>query len=90
MWYTRSEAQRRYTFFFSSTSLAGAFGGLLASAIGNSKSCAPRPPARRVLTADIAPVDGLRGFRGWRWIFIIEGSLSVVVCLVFLFTFPSL
>lgn len=34
MWYKRSEAQRRYSFFFSSTSLAGAFGGLLASAIG--------------------------------------------------------
>lgn len=34
MWYKRSEAQRRYTFFFSSTTLAGAFGGLLASAIG--------------------------------------------------------
>lgn len=34
MWYRRHEAQKRYTFFFASTSLAGAFGGLLASAIG--------------------------------------------------------
>jgi len=34
MWYKRSEAQRRYSFFFGSTTLAGAFGGLLASAIG--------------------------------------------------------
>lgn len=34
MWYKRSEAQRRYSFLFSSVSLAGAFGGLLASAIG--------------------------------------------------------
>ena len=34
MWYKREEAQKRYSFFFSSTSLAGAFGGLLASAIG--------------------------------------------------------
>lgn len=34
MWYKREEAQRRYTFFFSSTTLAGAFGGLLAAAIG--------------------------------------------------------
>ena len=34
MWYKRSEAQKRYTLFFSSTQLAGAFGGLLASAIG--------------------------------------------------------
>ena len=37
MWYRRHEAQKRFTFFFSSTSLAGAFGGLLASAIGKSK-----------------------------------------------------
>lgn len=36
MWYKRSEAQKRFSLFFSSTSLAGAFGGLLASAIGKS------------------------------------------------------
>ena len=34
MWYRRHEAQRRYSFFFNSTTLAGAFGGLLAAAIG--------------------------------------------------------
>lgn len=33
-YYRREEAQKRYSFFFSSTSLAGAFGGLLATAIG--------------------------------------------------------
>ena len=33
-WYLRTEAQRRYSFFFSSTTLAGAFAGLLAAAIG--------------------------------------------------------
>lgn len=48
MWYRRHEAQKRYSFFFSSTTLAGAFGGLLASAIGK--------------------MDGVRGYRGWRWI----------------------
>ena len=35
MWYKRSEAQKRYTIFFSSTQLAGAFGSLLATTIGN-------------------------------------------------------
>lgn len=55
MWYKRSEAQKRYSFFFGSTSLAGAFGGLLASAIGK--------------------MDGMRGYHGWRWIFIL-GMLS--------------
>lgn len=34
MWYRRHEAQRRYSFFFNSTTLAGAFGSLLAAAIG--------------------------------------------------------
>lgn len=34
MWYRREESQKRFTFFFLSTALAGAFGGLLASAIG--------------------------------------------------------
>ncbi|KAK3357219.1 major facilitator superfamily domain-containing protein [Lasiosphaeria hispida] len=69
MWYRRDEAQKRFSLFFSSTSLAGAFGGLLASAIGK--------------------MDGMRGFRGWRWIFILEGVLTFVIGLVFLFTFPS-
>ncbi|ROV98399.1 hypothetical protein VMCG_07091 [Cytospora schulzeri] len=69
MWYKRGEAQKRFTFFFSSTSLAGAFGGLLASAIGK--------------------MDGMRGYSGWRWIFIIEGCLTFVICIVFVFIFPS-
>lgn len=69
MWYKRSEAQRRYSFFFSSTTLAGAFGGLLASAIGK--------------------MDGLRGYHGWRWIFILEGVLTCVVAAVFVFLLPS-
>ncbi|KAI0168493.1 major facilitator superfamily domain-containing protein [Pestalotiopsis sp. NC0098] len=69
MWYKRSEAQKRYSLFFSSTSLAGAFGGLLASAIGK--------------------MDGIRGYSGWRWIFILEGVLTVVVAFIFFFFFPS-
>lgn len=69
MWYRREDSQRRYSFFFSSTSLAGAFGGLLASAIGK--------------------MDTMRGYLGWRWIFIIEGSVSFLICFIFLFTFPS-
>ncbi|KAK7987979.1 hypothetical protein PG989_008294 [Apiospora arundinis] len=69
MWYKRDESQKRYSLFFSSTSLAGAFGGLLASAIGK--------------------MDGMRGYHGWRWIFIFEGTLTAVIGVVFLFTFPS-
>jgi len=69
MWYKRTEAQRRYSFFFSSTTLAGAFGGLLAAAIGK--------------------MSGLRGYAGWRWIFILEGVLTCVVAILFFFILPS-
>jgi MFS family permease len=69
MWYKRSEAQRRYSFFFSSTTLAGAFGGLLASAIGK--------------------MSGMRGYAGWRWIFILEGVLTCVVAIMFFWVLPD-
>ncbi|CCM05660.1 uncharacterized protein FIBRA_07890 [Fibroporia radiculosa] len=65
MWYKRAEAQKRYTFFFCSVTLAGAFGGLLASAIGK--------------------MDGMRGYRGWRWIFILEGVATCVISLLLSF-----
>ncbi|KAI1393752.1 MFS general substrate transporter [Hypoxylon trugodes] len=69
MWYKRNESQKRYSLFFTSTSLAGAFGGLLASAIGK--------------------MQGVRGYNGWRWIFILEGTLTCVVAIIFFFVFPS-
>jgi len=69
MWYKRSEAQRRYSFFFSSTTLAGAFGGLLAAAIGK--------------------MSGVRGYLGWRWVFILEGLLTCVVAITFFFCLPD-
>ncbi|KJZ79475.1 hypothetical protein HIM_00944 [Hirsutella minnesotensis 3608] len=69
MWYRRHEAQKRYSFFFNSTTLAGAFGGLLAAAIGK--------------------MSGLRGYSGWRWIFLIEGSITVVVSCFFFFLLPD-
>lgn len=58
MWYRREEAQRRYSFFFSSTCLAGGFSGLIAAGIWN--------------------LNGSRGLEGWRWIFIIEGAITVL------------
>ena len=58
MWYRREEVQKRYTLFFSSTTLAGGFGGLLASAIGK--------------------MDGMRGYRGWRWIFILGACFIAI------------
>jgi MFS family permease len=68
-WYLRTEAQRRFSFFFCSTTLAGAFAGLLAAAIGK--------------------MDGVAGYKGWRWIFILEGLLTCVVSFAFFFILPD-
>ncbi|KAL4879875.1 major facilitator superfamily domain-containing protein [Aspergillus karnatakaensis] len=69
MWYKRCEAQKRYSLFGSSTILAGAFGGLLASAIGK--------------------MDGIRGYRGWRWVFILEGVATCLIAVVLFFFIPD-
>jgi MFS family permease len=57
-WYKKEESQKRFTVFWCSVIIAGAFGGLLASAI--------------------AEMDGLRGLRNWRWIFILEGIGTIL------------
>jgi len=64
-WYTRAEAQKRYSFFFSSTSLAGAFGGLIAYGMNT--------------------IDMQRGLEGWRWLFIVEGSITAFCGLLLFF-----
>lgn len=69
MWYKQEESQRRFSIFFSSVTLAGAFGSLLASGIEN--------------------MDGIRGKAGWRWIFILEGLLTMVLALISYFVIPD-
>ena len=69
MWYKRAEAQKRFSFFFSSTSLAGAFGGLIAAGINH--------------------IDGKFGHRAWRWIFIIEGTITMFFAIVLFFGIPD-
>jgi sugar phosphate permease len=65
MYYKRYETQWRLTIFFSSSILAGAFGGLFAYALSN--------------------MNGVGGYSGWRWIFIIEGLITVIVAIAFKF-----
>ncbi|KAI0685417.1 major facilitator superfamily domain-containing protein [Cytidiella melzeri] len=55
--------------FFGGAALAGAFGGVLAYAIGK--------------------MDGIGGKRGWQWIFILEGLLTVVVSVVAYWIVPT-
>jgi hypothetical protein len=86
-WYRRHEAQKRYSFFFSSTTLAGAFGGLLAAAIGEMDGLEGYAGWRwvqcrlkyihynKILTAS--------------QIFILEGALTVAVSFAFFFLLPD-
>jgi MFS family permease len=69
MWYRRYEAQKRYSAFGCSTILAGAFGGLLASALGK--------------------MDGIGGYGGWRWVFIIEGAATCLMAVIVFFALPD-
>ncbi|KZT28361.1 MFS general substrate transporter [Neolentinus lepideus HHB14362 ss-1] len=69
MWYRREESQKRYTIFFASASLSGAFSGLLASAIGK--------------------MDGLRGYHGWRWVFILEGVATCIFSIIWFYIIPD-
>ena len=62
LWYCRHECGFRTALFFSATTLAGAFGGLLARAISE--------------------MHGIGGHPGWAWIFILEGSLTIIVAIV--------
>lgn len=68
-WYTRGEAQKRFSFFFGSATLAGAFGGVLGYGIGK--------------------MNGIRGYSGWRWLFILEGLLTIVIAVVWFWTLPD-
>ena len=69
-WYTRKELAHRIAWFYSGTSLANAFGGLIgAGVLGN--------------------LSGARGISGWRWLFIIEGTITCAVAIVAFFVLPN-
>lgn len=38
--------------------------------------------SRQLLAYAIAQMDGIQGYSGWRWIFIIEGLVTVVVAVI--------
>ncbi|KAL8286668.1 hypothetical protein RQP46_004196 [Phenoliferia psychrophenolica] len=61
MLYRRDEMALRMGIVYSSASLSGAFGGLLATGLNR--------------------MNGVAGYAGWRWIFLIEGIMTIVVAL---------
>ncbi|KAF5385636.1 hypothetical protein D9757_005518 [Collybiopsis confluens] len=69
VYYVRNDRRARVAIFFGGAALAGAFGGILAFAIGK--------------------MEGIGGRRGWQWIFILEGLLTILVSLLAYFIVPS-
>ncbi|KAI8634501.1 allantoate permease [Xylariaceae sp. FL1651] len=61
-WYTRAEMAHRIAWFYSGSSLANAFGGLIGAGV-------------------LSNLSGAHGISGWRWLFIIEGSITVGIAL---------
>ncbi|KAI0147036.1 allantoate permease [Xylariaceae sp. FL1272] len=69
-WYTRAEMAHRIAWFYSGSSLANAFGGLIGAGV-------------------LANLSGAHGIAGWRWLFIIEGSITVGVALLSTLILPN-
>lgn len=63
---------KRFAFLYSTVSLTGAFGGLLATAINS--------------------LDGSHGIAGWRWIFVVEGVITIcfgLLAFIFMSNYPD-
>lgn len=69
-WYTRGEMAYRIAWFYSGSSLANAFGGLIGAGV-------------------LSNLSGAHGISGWRWLFIIEGTITIGVALLATMILPN-
>lgn len=65
----RKRCAKRICLLYMSSTLSGAFGGLIAYGIQT--------------------MGDQRGIAAWRWLFIIEGAISIVICGIAWFTLPN-
>ena len=65
--------QVRIAYFYAGASLSGAFGGLLSSALIHLDGMGVQSRT----FAKLKPLTA-KGVAGWRWIFIIEGLMTIV------------
>ncbi|KAI1736409.1 allantoate permease [Xylaria scruposa] len=69
-WYTRGEMAHRIAWFYSGSSLANAFGGLIGAGV-------------------LSNLSGAHGISGWRWLFIIEGTITIGIAILSTFILPN-
>jgi hypothetical protein len=83
-WYKRSELGFRIAIFFSAATLAGAFGAYNSFCPKENGLTAPNNdiPSGGLLAAALHNMNGVAGRPGWAWIFIVEGSLTIVVACI--------
>ena len=69
MFYNKKSVSLRNAYFYGTSAIAGALGGLVAYAIGE--------------------LDGAGGWRGWRWIIVINGIPTVLTAFLVPFVLPN-
>ncbi|CAK7200940.1 hypothetical protein SEUCBS139899_003640 [Sporothrix eucalyptigena] len=81
LYYTRYEYQKRLSILFCGNLTASAFGPLLAYAIGKGIAGAQTVNPKNSTTNAVSSIAP-NGFKGWRWVFIVEGSVTAAIGLL--------
>lgn len=80
MYYRRHELQFRVSIFFCASILSGAFSGVSSKFTLSSSPHTDIKP--QLLAYAVGLMNGLANTAGWRWIFIIEGTATVVIAII--------
>jgi sugar phosphate permease len=87
-WYTRSELTKRISWFYSGNALANMFGGLLVRPSCKMHNCTTLTIPSQA-AGILENLDGSMGIAGWRWLFIIEGVITIGVAIAAGFILPD-
>ncbi|KAL1897353.1 hypothetical protein Sste5346_004089 [Sporothrix stenoceras] len=81
LYYTRHEYQKRLSLIFCGNIAASAFGPLIAYSIGKGIAGAQTVNPKNSTTNVVSSIAS-NGYKGWRWVFIVEGSVTAAIGLL--------